>query len=286
MLSPAHLRAVVMVVAVASSACVPVFRHADDASTVADAAQPDVTVLDVGPDRASVEEDVASVDVTSPADVVDAAQPAAAQAPLDTICAGDGFSCAIVDSRVRCWGRNDFFQTGNGNTNMGRCDDSSTSACPVRVVDAIKDRNAVQVACGAQFACALNSGGDVYCWGRNEPTMIAGHVGDVDEPTRVGSDSDWERVSVGHEHLCGLRSGGRLFCWGTGVGGRLGYEADAEDTPREVTPGTAYSEVRTSFAFTCAIRTADSVVVCFGDGSAGQLAGRSGSTPEPICLDP
>lgn len=142
------------------------------------------------------------------------------------------------------------------------------------------------VSAGRRLSCAISTGNALYCWGRNEPTMIPGEGSDVDQPTRVGSDSDWSSVSVGYEHVCGLRSGGRLFCWGNGMDGRLGYEAVTQDTPREVTPGVAYSEVRTSFAFTCAIRSADSAVVCFGDGSAGQLAGRSGSTPEPICLDP
>jgi len=141
------------------------------------------------------------------------------------------------------------------------------------------------VSAGRRLSCAISTGNALYCWGRNEPTMIAGQMGDVDEPTRVGSDSDWSSVSVGYEHVCGLRSGGRLFCWGNGAGGQLGYEAEAEDTPTEVTPGVSYSLVRTSFAVTCAIRSADAAVVCFGDGASGQLAGRSGSTPETICLD-
>jgi len=142
------------------------------------------------------------------------------------------------------------------------------------------------VSAGRRLSCAIATNNALYCWGRNEPTMIAGQVGDVDEPTRVGSESDWESVSVGHEHVCALRSGGRLFCWGNGADGRLGFEAQAADSPREVTPGVAYSAVHASFAFTCTIRSADSAVVCFGDGGAGQLGGRSGSSVEPLCFDP
>jgi alpha-tubulin suppressor-like RCC1 family protein len=273
-LNPTHFRAVVMVVAVASSACVPVFRHADDASTVADAAQPDVTVLDVGPDRASVEEDVASVDVTSPADVVDAAQPAAAQAPLDTICAGDGFSCAIVDSRVRCWGRNDFFQTGNGNTNMGRCDDSSTSACPVRVVDAIKDRNAVQVACGAQFACALISGGDVYCWGRNEERQLGPNSSNpMQVGTRVGQWPAAQRIVAGRRHAC-VALGSVVHCWGANSQEQLGGTLTAANsaTPIMVVglPRSPVIELRAGLSHTIA-RLSDNSLWGWGTDSHGQL---------------
>jgi len=143
------------------------------------------------------------------------------------------------------------------------------------------------VSAGRRLTCAIGTGGGLYCWGRNEPSMVTGRVGDVDQPTRVGSASDYESVSVGFEHVCAIRAGGRLFCWGNASDGRLGFEAPAAvDTPTEVTPGVAYRRVRASFAFTCAIRSVDSAVVCFGSNEAGQLAGGDGSPASPICLDP
>lgn len=141
------------------------------------------------------------------------------------------------------------------------------------------------VSAGRRLSCALSTADELFCWGTNEPTMVTGTVGFVEMPTRVGAASDYESVSVGFDHVCALRGGGRLFCWGSGEYGKLGFTAVSADAPTEVTPGVSYREVRAGPDFTCAIRAVDSVVVCFGDDSVGQTAGRSGPGPQAVCLD-
>lgn len=71
---------------------------------------------------------------------------------------GRHFGCAVVRTgSVWCWGYNALGQLGDG-TRTTRFDD------PVQVVG-IDD--AIQVATGDSFACALRRGGSVYCWGSN-----------------------------------------------------------------------------------------------------------------------
>lgn len=66
-------------------------------------------------------------------------------------------TCAVVaNGNVRCWGRNDAGQVGDGTTaNVNRPAAVSTLA------------NIVDVATGGNFTCAI-AGGSVYCWGSND----------------------------------------------------------------------------------------------------------------------
>lgn len=229
MLSPAQLRAAATLVAtLGSSACVPVFRHAEDSSSATDAAQDDVTLADVVGDRSSVEEDVVSVDVTSPADVGDARPDVSDVIVLPVrvtpsqICAGNGFTCAIVREQVFCWGRNQFFQTGNDSNGAESCNNTNTSACPVRVVDAIKDERALEVSCGAEFACARMSNGALYCWGRNERGQLGPNVSNTAQTaTQVTSLDVATAITTGAAHACAVTTTG-VYCWGDNARGQLG----------------------------------------------------------------
>jgi hypothetical protein len=70
----------------------------------------------------------------------------------------DGYysgGCALMgDKTVRCWGRNEFGEAGDGST--------GTRPTPV-VVQGLND--AVDIAAGGRGACAIVTGGGVKCWG-------------------------------------------------------------------------------------------------------------------------
>ncbi len=283
MLSPAHLRAAVMVVAVASSACVPVFRHADDASTVVDAAQPDATGVDGGADGSSVVEDVV-VALDGPSSDRDALADGDATAPpiraiYTQICAGNGFTCAIVNSRVSCWGRNQYFQTGNGVTGAGRCVDGNSSACPVRMVDAINNKVALEVSCGAEFACARMTTGEVYCWGRNDFGQLGPNVSNTAQSASVVTGLSFATgIAAGAAHACAITDRD-LRCWGDNSRGQLGASSTASmsATPLAVAafPERApVIELRAGRYHTVA-RTDNNVLVGWGTDTHGQLTGGS-----------
>jgi alpha-tubulin suppressor-like RCC1 family protein len=86
------------------------------------------------------------------------------------ISTGAEHTCALtIGGGVKCWGRNNFGQVGDGSTTqrLTSVDVSGLTS------------NVTQVAAGADHTCALTTGGAVRCWGNNDN----GRVGDGTQPT-------------------------------------------------------------------------------------------------------
>jgi hypothetical protein len=80
------------------------------------------------------------------------------------IAAGNSFACALVQGgTVECWGANFSGELGNASV-TGTCQGGST-VCTTSPVAVTGVTNAVAIAAGGQFACALLQSGDVKCWG-------------------------------------------------------------------------------------------------------------------------
>lgn len=97
------------------------------------------------------------------------------------VTAGDRFTCALLaNGTVSCWGRGG--STGDGT--------SSPRSSPTNVVSASRTgslSDVTYVAAAGEHACAVSSGGAVYCWG----SLDHGANGDPDSrdrdaPVRVG----------------------------------------------------------------------------------------------------
>jgi len=75
------------------------------------------------------------------------------------VSAGAFATCALVNSGVLCWGRNDYGQIGN----------ESPSTSEPRPVPVTRTANPIQsvtqISAGSRDACAVLTSGDVYCWG-------------------------------------------------------------------------------------------------------------------------
>lgn len=291
------MRSIVCVSMLALSACVPVFRYADGE----DAASADrVAIDDQVDDRSSIEQDVPSIDavvvdvprdaitpidavVSRPDVVVDviASDAGAPAAPQQTLCAGDAFSCAIVNERVYCWGRNDVTQTGSANNGVGRCTDTN-NACPVRLVSRLDGIVARQVVCGERFACMLSAGNEVYCWGHNAFRQLGpGASAATAGATLVGTFPNTQRITAGARHAC-LVSGFSVSCWGDNSAGQLGLQTTV--LPLSATPlivegipaGARVVEIRGGGLHTIA-RLDDGRIVAWGSDSYGQMSHGLGS---------
>jgi hypothetical protein len=70
------------------------------------------------------------------------------------IAAGNAHTCALVRSRVLCWGGNGVGQLGDGTT--------TTRLAPVEVLDL---EDVLEIAAGGGHQCALRANGDAFCWG-------------------------------------------------------------------------------------------------------------------------
>ncbi len=133
------------------------------------------------------------------------------------VAVGQDHSCARLESgAVRCWGSGSDGQLGDGSAD-------DTAAEPV-AVDGLDD--AVALALGDDFSCALDSSGVVWCWGENEDGQLGDDtVVDHGKPAPVAWPDGAGRalqIGLGQKHGCALTDEGRVLCWGTNVLGQLG----------------------------------------------------------------
>lgn len=176
---------------------------------------------------------------------------------------GEDHSCAArASGGVACWGDNFNGQLGDGSL-------AARSLVPV-AVGGIDD--AIRVASGAAFTCALRRSGAVSCWGAN----FAGQLGDGSEGDRrqavtVKGLDDVRSMALGEGHACALRGDGSVRCWGDNFNGQLGTgDTRSHRTPTEVSGLTEVTAIAATERSTCALE-ASGRVSCWGSNSSGEL---------------
>ena len=83
------------------------------------------------------------------------------------VSAGHSHTCAILDNGdLKCWGRDNYGQLGNGGTNTNLNAPSSTA------IDLGTGRTAVAVSAAESHTCAILDNGDLKCWGSDDYGML------------------------------------------------------------------------------------------------------------------
>lgn len=197
------------------------------------------------------------------------------------VATGTTHTCAVAgDGTVRCWGSNTFGQLGTGAA-------AAPSLTPV-TVPGVAD--AVQVAAGSNFTCALTELGAVSCWGANTSGQL-GNGTTKRSPTPVpvtGLDAGVAGISAGNEMACARLSDGTARCWGSNAHGQLGDGdvANAAEPQRVVglKDVIAISAGAGVGGHACAV-TGDGAAHCWGVNAAGQLGSdASTSVPAPTAV--
>jgi cysteine-rich repeat protein len=194
---------------------------------------------------------------------------------------GDEHSCALfLSGLVKCWGRNDRGQLGQGNTQDIGDNELPSSIGAIN----LGARNATQLAAAGSHTCALfGSTGEVFCWGSAGNFGVLGYgnaedIGDNEEPFVAGPVSlngFATQITTNAFHTCALLQGGFVQCWGNGSFGQLGYgnrnTIGDDEFPSSVQPLSVNAEqIVAGFAHTCS-KNFSGEIVCWGSATNGSL---------------
>jgi alpha-tubulin suppressor-like RCC1 family protein len=199
---------------------------------------------------------------TSPVDVTGIASGAIA------VAAGGDHACAILaTSALKCWGRNDSGQLGNGSL--------ASSPAPVAVTGLGFGVSVVSL--GTDHSCAIGPNSALLCWGSGQNGKIgdgAAATTPRTTPTAVaGLPSGVSTVAAGATHTCASAGSSRqVKCWGTNLNFRIG---DAPATLASAAPVDIPGQINVGVlaggnGFACSL-AGNGRVQCWGDNSLGQL---------------
>jgi alpha-tubulin suppressor-like RCC1 family protein/alpha-beta hydrolase superfamily lysophospholipase len=190
---------------------------------------------------------------------------------------GTSHTCALLSTGgVKCWGRNNYGQLGNGNTS-----DAST---PVAVSGL--SSGATALALGMYSSCAVVSGGAVKCWGRNNYGQLGnGTSTNASSPVVVSNLSGATELgsASGADHFCARSNTRTVQCWGRNDIGQLGNATTTNsNVPVTAIDVTRALGVGAGGSHSCA-RLDDGTLMCWGSNASGQLgSGHQSSYPNPV----
>ena len=150
-----------------------------------------------------------------------------------SLACGSQHTCAVLsDDTIKCWGRNDMGQLGQGSkTAIG--DGPGEMGDALVAVDLGTGLTAKSVSCGHHHTCAVLSDDTIKCWGINGRGQLGqgntatigdglGDMGDALVAVDLGTCFTAKSVSGGGYHTCAVLNDDSLKCWGSGYGGQIG----------------------------------------------------------------
>ena len=130
---------------------------------------------------------------------------------------------------------------------------------------------------GYSFACALDRGGQAFCWGDNYRGQLA--TGDTARvhpaPQPVVGGLTFRSIVAGTRHVCALTADGEAYCWGgdgadqPGLGTAGVLSAPPVTRPTPVATTVRFKQL-TAAGHTCGV-SLDGAAYCWGPGGEGQL---------------
>ncbi len=173
------------------------------------------------------------------------------------IVVGSFYVCGLdTGKQVWCWGTNGSGQLGDGTT--------TNRNVPVAVVGGT---NIASIGSHPFYhTCAINTTGNLYCWGQN----TLGEIGDgttTDRALPNAISGTYAKVSVSFVSTCALDPDGKAYCWGSGWTTGDG-SASNRSTPTAVATSAKFQDIIVSDNAACGL-TIDNFVYCWGAQNYG-----------------
>ena len=159
------------------------------------------------------------------------------------ISAGSHNTCAILDDgTVRCWGLNNFGQSGDGTTTT-RANDTD----PATLTLLPQGSTAIAIDVGENHVCAILNDNRTFCWGLNTDGQlgIGSTIAYREYPTQVNTPQGvtFSTISTGFDHTCAISSDASAYCWGDNTHGELGDGTWVDSfSPSEINLGPTCDE--------------------------------------------
>jgi alpha-tubulin suppressor-like RCC1 family protein len=173
---------------------------------------------------------------------------------------------------VRCWGRNDWGQLGDGTHGKSR---ARPTPGPVAAL-----ADADRIALGFGQSCARTVGGGLSCWGGSDEGQLGtGRTLNQVVPEPVIDLGDVDQVSLSGDHTCALLHDRSVKCWGSNSAAQLlrKERGPIKQPPLDPTI-TGVRMVAAGGESTCVLLVAGAVL-CWGSDRYGQLGGHPKDEP-------
>lgn len=171
-------------------------------------------------------------------------------------------NCGITNSgKLKCWGRNNYGQLGDGTT---------TNKLVPTLIDS--STNYIDVDVGSTSTCGITSAGVLKCWGDNSGGILGdGTYTNRLNPVIIDGGVTYQSVSSSMFSRCGITTSGIIKCWGANSQGQVGDGTYINrNSPTVVDAGTAYNYIVIKNQNACGV-TSTSVLKCWGANGKGQL---------------
>ncbi len=206
---------------------------------------------------------------------------------VKAVAVGSLHACALTNvGTVWCWGQAAEGQLGNTTTVMTSGAPTIYSSLPVQVIGL---SNIISISTGESFSCALDSSGNVKCWGTNSTGQLGNGTSSPTSnsatPVSVSGLTGIISLSSGGAHSCALNNVGIVKCWGYNGYGQLGNGTDVSSSvPVSVSGLTGVTAISSGNASSCAIMNTGELK-CWGDNGYGQLGnGTTISSKVPVLV--
>ena len=175
-----------------------------------------------------------------------------------TITTAGFFSCAVLDNdKTKCWGRNNYGQLGQGDTN-DRGDQANEMGDNLDYIDLGTNDKAESLSTFYDHVCAVLTTGGLKCWGYNNVGQLglgdtnnrgdqSGEMGNSLPAISLGTGKTAKAVAAGHAHTCAILNDYSVKCWGSGWTGGLGNESNGTIGDQANQMGDNLAAVNTGF---------------------------------------